>query len=72
MLDLLIEENPNILILPRYRLLNLIYLNDNGTVRRKTIPELESDINKSNNPYLKDYLTTQIKYLKDKEPQPTR
>ncbi len=72
MLDLLIEENPNILILPRYRLLNLIYLNDNGTVRRKTIPELESDINKTNNPYLKDYLTIQIKYLEDKEPQPTR
>lgn len=72
MLDLLIEENPNILILPRYRLLNLIYLNDNGTVRRKTIPELENDINKTSNPYLKNYLTTQIKYLKDKEPQPKR
>ena len=72
MLDLLIEENPNILILPRYKLLNLIYLNDNGTVRRKTIPELESDINKTDNPYLKEYLTTQIKYLKDKEPQPKR
>ena len=72
MLDLLIEENPDILILPRYKLLNLIYLNDNGTVRRKTIPELESDINKTDNPYLKDYLTTQIEYLKQEEPQPKR
>ena len=72
MLDLLIEENPDILILPRYRLLNLIYLKDNDTVRRKTISELESDINKTNNPHLKNYLTTQIKYLKDKEPQPNR
>ena len=72
LLDILIESNSQILEQPEFQLLNLIYLNDNGTVRRKTIPELENDINKTSNPYLKNYLTTQIKYLKDKEPQPKR
>lgn len=72
LLDILIESNSQILEQPEFQLLNLIYLNDNGIVRRKTVPELESDINKTDNPYLKEYLTTQIKYLKDKEPQPKR
>lgn len=72
LLDILIESNSQILEQPEFQLLNLIYLNNNGIVRRKTVPELESDINKTDNPYLKEYLTTQIKYLKDKEPQPKR
>lgn len=72
LLDILIESNSQILEQPEFQLLNLIYLNDNGIVRRKTVSELESDINKTDNPYLKEYLTTQIKYLKDKEPQPKR
>lgn len=72
LLDILIESNSQILEQPEFQLLNLIYLNDNGTVRRKTIPELENDINKTDNPYLKECLTTQMKYLKDKEPQPKR
>ena len=72
LLDILIESNSQILKQPEFQLLNIIYLNDNGTIRRKTIPELESDINKTDNPYLKDYLTTQIEYLKQKEPQHKR
>lgn len=65
LLDTMIQENPDILEVKAFKLLNIIYVNDNGAVRRKTVEELQSDLNKTDNPYLKQYLAGQIKYLEE-------
>lgn len=65
LLDTMIQENPDILEVKMFKLLNIIYVNDNGVVRRKTVEELQSDLNKTDNPYLKQYLADQIKDLEE-------
>ncbi len=65
LLDTMIQENPDILEVKMFKLLNIIYVNDNGAIRRKTVEELQSDLNKTDNPYLKQYLAGQIKYLEE-------
>lgn len=65
LLDTMIQENPDILEVKMFKLLNIIYVNDNGAVRRKTVEELQSDLNKTDNPYLKQYLADQIKDLEE-------
>ena len=63
LLDTMIQENPDILEVKMFKLLNIIYVNDNGAVRRKTIEELQNDLSKTDNPYLKEYLAWEIKNL---------
>lgn len=65
LLDTMIQENPDILEVKMFKLLNIIYVNDNGDVRRKTAEELQNDLIKTDNPYLKEYLAGEIKNLEE-------
>ena len=65
LLDTMIQENPDILEAKMFKLLNIIYVNDNGAVRRKTTEELQNDLSKTDNPYLKEYLAWEIKNLEE-------
>lgn len=65
LLDTMIQENPDILEVKMFKLLNIIYVNDNGAVRRKTTEELQNDLSKTDNPYLKEYLAGEIKNLEE-------
>ena len=65
LLDTMIQENPDILEVKMFKLLNIIYINDNGAVRRKTAEELQNDLSKTDNPYLKEYLAGEIKNLEE-------
>ncbi len=65
LLDTMIQENPNILEVKMFKLLNIIYVNDDGAVRRKTAEELQNDLSKTDNPYLKEYLALEIKNLEE-------
>ena len=65
LLDTMIQENPDILEVKMFKLLNIIYVNDNGAVRRKTAKELQNDLSKTDNPYLKEYLAGEIKNLEE-------
>ena len=44
LLDTMIQDNPDILETATFKLLNIIYVNDNGAVRRKTAEELQNVI----------------------------
>ena len=72
LLDILIENNSQILKQPMFQLLNIIYLDDNGTVRKKTVSELENDYHNTTNPHLQDYLEMQMDYLRSQEKPPKR
>ncbi len=61
----MIQDNPDILETATFKLLNIIYVNDNGAVRRKTTEELQNDLSKTDNPYLKEYLAGQIRNLEE-------
>lgn len=61
----MIQDNPDILKTATFKLLNIIYVNDNGAVRRKTTEELQNDLSKTDNPYLKEYLAGEIKSLEE-------
>ena len=65
LLDTMIQDNPDILETATFKLLNIIYVNDNGAVRRKTAEELQNDLSKTDNPYLKEYLAGAIKSLEE-------